>query len=100
MRDDLQTRFVTIVDPSVGPSNAQTSANSHWQFFLDSLNLFEKYPITGVGPANFGAAAGHGMQPHNLYAQTIGELGTLGIFGAFAHGAGVLPQLPRGHAPL
>jgi len=79
MRDDLQTRFTTIIDPSVGPSNAQTSANSRWQFFLDSLNLFEKYPITGVGPANFGVGAGHGMQPHNLYAQTIGELGAVGI---------------------
>ena len=35
-------------------------------------------PVFGVGPAAFGAAAGHGMQPHNLYGQVLGETGTLG----------------------
>jgi O-antigen ligase len=79
MRDDLKTRFLTIIDPSVGPSNAQTSANSRVKFFWDGMRLWGQHPILGVGPGAFGVAAGHGMQPHNLYAQTPAELGTIGV---------------------
>jgi hypothetical protein len=61
--------------------NAQGSKLSRWYFFLDGLRLWGQHPLTGVGPAAFGVAAGHGMQAHNLYGQTPGELGTLGVIG-------------------
>lgn len=79
MRPDLQNRILTIVSSDYGPSNAHTSAISRYYFFLDGLELYSQHPITGVGPAAFGAALPHGMQAHNLYAQTMAELGTLGL---------------------
>src|SRR5262249_53463494 len=52
---------------------------SRWVFFTEAMELWQKNPLLGVGPSAFGAARGHGMQSHNLYAQTPAELGTLGV---------------------
>jgi O-antigen ligase len=76
--EELHNRFLTLVDPSVGPQNAQTSAEGRTQGILDGLRLWSQSPITGFGPNSFGKAAGHGFQAHNLYGQTLGELGGLG----------------------
>lgn len=81
LRPDLQERFMTLVDSNAGPSNAHTSSKFRWLALLDALDLIQKNPVTGVGPASFGVAVGHGFQAHNLYAQTMGELGLLGILG-------------------
>ena len=75
---DLQNRFRTIIDPSAGPANAQASAEGRMQGLLDGIKLWERNPVAGVGPGVFGLATGSGFQAHNLYGQTLGELGTLG----------------------
>lgn len=77
--DSLQTRFLTLLDSSVGPKNAQESAESRLQLFYDALDLWGKRPVTGFGPDTFGVAAGHGIQAHTLYGQVLGELGLLGV---------------------
>jgi O-antigen ligase len=75
----LQNRYLTIIDPSFGPANAETSAKFRTHAWIDGLRLFDQYPLTGVGPGAFGEAVGHQMQAHNLYAQTMAELGLLGL---------------------
>lgn len=74
----LQDRFYTLIDPSVGPENAQQSAEGRKQGLLDGIQLWECSPIFGFGPSAHGYAMGHGFQAHNLYGQVLGETGTLG----------------------
>lgn len=81
MREDLQNRILTIIDPSFGPLNAQISAEFRYKAFWDGLDLWNRYPLTGVGPGSFGIAVGHGMQSHNIFAQAPAEMGTLGVLG-------------------
>ncbi|MHB1035981.1 MAG: O-antigen ligase family protein [Pirellulales bacterium] len=75
---DRQNRFLTLIDPSYGPKNAQTSAESRSVFFHQAVNIWKENLLLGVGPAAFGTVAGHGMQAHTLYGQVLAELGTLG----------------------
>lgn len=77
--DHLKNRFLTIIDPSYGPSNATTSRDSRLLFFQLGMQLWQDHPIAGVGPGAFAQAAGTGLQAHVLYAQTPAELGTLGV---------------------
>jgi O-antigen ligase len=77
--ENLQNRFLTIIDPSLGPKNAEESAYSRIEFFLQAMALWQQNPLTGVGPGTFGHAVGHGMQAHSLYGQTPAELGALGV---------------------
>lgn len=79
LREDLQHRFLTLIDSSYGPENAQGSAQFRYTSFWDGVRLWSENPLTGVGPEAFGKAIGHNMQAHNLYGQTLGELGTLGL---------------------
>jgi len=76
--EELQNRFWTLIDPSVGPKNAQESAEGRSQGLYDGIALWQKNPLFGVGPGAFGRAVGHGAQAHNLYGQTLGEMGSLG----------------------
>jgi hypothetical protein len=76
--EQLHNRFLTLVDPSVGPANAQESAEGRTKGFWDGMRLWSASPVTGVGPNAFGKATGLGFQAHSLYGQTLGELGTLG----------------------
>jgi O-antigen ligase len=75
---DRQNRYLTLIDPSYGPANAQVSAEGRTQGFYDGLALWRAHPALGVGPGVFGIATGKGPQAHNLYGQVLGELGTLG----------------------
>jgi O-antigen ligase len=77
--DSIQDRILTLVDDSHGPQVAIDSRDSRLKFFVIGMELFNQYPITGVGPAAFALAAGTGLQSHNLYAQTAAEMGTLGV---------------------
>jgi len=77
--EDLQNRYLTILDPSVGPENAQVSADSRWVYFQMAQGLFAEYPLTGVGPQGFPAASGTGQSSHSIYAQLVGEAGIVGI---------------------
>ena len=78
--DKLQTRFETIIDPSVGPKNAQTSAEGRKQGFLIGLQLLQENPMTGVGPDAWIPATKREIKSHNLYGQLMGEMGLLGVF--------------------
>ncbi|MBN2580011.1 MAG: O-antigen ligase family protein [Pirellulales bacterium] len=75
---DRQNRFRTIIDPSYGPENAWQSAQGRIEGFNDGLRLWSKNPLLGIGPGAFGTVMGHGFQTHNLYGQTLSELGTCG----------------------
>src|SRR5262245_2045361 len=87
--ESLQNRFETIIDPSVGPANAQESSQGRIEGFYTGLDLWAKYPLTGCGPAAWRPASGSKIESHNLYGQVVGELGTIGLC-AFAFLAAVL----------
>lgn len=76
--DQLQNRFETIVNPDVGPKNAQTSAQGRLDGLTVGYQLWLDNPLTGVGPGAWRAASGRELEAHNLYGQLIGELGSLG----------------------
>jgi O-antigen ligase len=78
LRADLQNRFLTLIDPSYGPANAQVSAESRWQGWYDGVRIWKEHRLLGAGPGSFMAARGCQLQAHNLYGQVLGELGTLG----------------------
>lgn len=77
--DKLQNRFETIVDPSVGPANAQTSAQGRIEGLLLGIELLEKNTLLGVGPGAWRPATKRLLESHNLYGQLMGEMGMLGI---------------------
>jgi O-antigen ligase len=74
----LQNRFWTVIDPSVGPKNAQASADGRTKGLYDGIALWQRRPLLGFGPGAHGLALGHGFQPHSLYGQVLGETGTVG----------------------
>ena len=80
---DRQNRFLTLIDPSYGPANAQQSAEGRAKGWHDGLRLWREHPTFGVGPGAFGTATGGCYESHQLYGQILGELGTLGCV-AFA----------------
>lgn len=77
-----KNRYLTIVDPSYGGTDAAVSAGN-WRYsgFEKGLGLFQERPLFGFGPQTTAEATGAGKMPHNLYGQLLGELG---IFGAVA----------------
>lgn len=77
--EDRRMRFMTLIDPSVGPANAQVSGESREIFFHEAQEVWQQYPLFGVGPGAFGVVRGHGMQTHTLYGQLIAELGSFGV---------------------
>jgi O-antigen ligase len=79
---DRQNRFLTLIDPSYGPANAQESAEGRAKGWHYGVELWKEHPVLGVGPGAFQAATGW-LQAHHLYGQILGELGTLGAL-AFA----------------
>jgi O-Antigen ligase len=79
MPSHLQTRFYTVIDPSVGPENAQESADQRSEGFWIGLELLEGSPVTGCGPGAWIPATKRIIESHNLYGQVIGELGMLGL---------------------
>jgi O-Antigen ligase len=80
---DLQKRFETIIDPSVGPANAQESGQGRVEGFYTGIKLWGQYPVAGCGPNAWRPASGSKIESHNLYGQVVGELGTVGL-AAFA----------------
>jgi O-antigen ligase len=76
--ESLRNRFTTIVDPSVGPANAQGSAEGRWHGLMIGLDFFNRYPITGIGPGAWKPASGQPNESHNLYGQVLGETGIVG----------------------
>lgn len=76
---ELQNRFTTIIDPSVGPENARESGRGRIEGFFIGCDLWTRFPITGVGPGAWLPASGRTIESHNLYGQLLGELGTIGV---------------------
>jgi O-antigen ligase len=75
----LQDRFLTLVDPSYGPKNAQESVEGRLGGFLNGLQLWNRSPIVGFGPGSFIFATGGEFNSHNVYGQVLGEMGTIGV---------------------
>ena len=84
---ELQNRFTTILDPSVGPANAKESADSRQEGRRDGVKMWQNHPLLGVGPGAFRLARGYNLESHHLYGQVLGELGTAG---ALAFGSVIL----------
>jgi O-antigen ligase len=76
--ESLQTRFETIINPEVGPKNAQESGEGRIQGFLTGLELWQASPLTGIGPGAWRPATRSIIESHNLYGQLLGETGSLG----------------------
>jgi O-antigen ligase len=87
---ELQNRFETIVNPEVGPANAERSARGRIEGLLMGLDMWSRFPLTGCGPGAWKQGAGSQFESHNLYGQILGEMGTLGaaafLFLLFAFG--------------
>jgi O-antigen ligase len=75
----LQNRFETIVNPAAANSGAKASAEGRLHNFLLGIQLWSQNPVAGVGPGAWRTATGSETEPHNLYAQVIGETGTIGV---------------------
>jgi O-antigen ligase len=101
--EQLQNRFTTIVDPSAGPENARESAEFRTLALVEGVRLWGENPLAGFGPGSFAEASGYGLQAHNLYAQVIAELGTLGavsflvLLGCFTKNALAVRRYCRRH---
>ncbi len=74
----LQTRFETIIHPEVGPANAIASGEGRLIGLETGIDLFGRYPLTGIGPGAWRPATGSPIESHNLYGQLLGEMGALG----------------------
>jgi len=75
----LQNRFLTLIDSSYGPSNANASAASRLDGFYLGLQLWGRSPLLGLGPVQFFAkVTGRDVASHNVYGQLLSELGGLG----------------------
>jgi hypothetical protein len=77
--DSLKLRFETIIDPSVGPANAQESGMGRIEGLINGVALLGRFPISGCGPGAWRPATGSPIESHSLYGQVMGEMGTIGI---------------------
>ena len=75
----MQNRYLTIIDPSKGPANAQESAEGRVEGLKTGLMLFQKSPIYGVGPGQSQNYTMTKLQTHNFLGQVLGELGAVGL---------------------
>jgi O-antigen ligase len=82
--DDLQNRYLTLVDSSRGPENARLSAGGRLEGFVLGLEIWQRSPLIGYGPASFAYSTERGGQAHNLYGQVMSELGLLGAVALLA----------------
>jgi len=80
MSDNLKDRYLTIIDPSRGPASAQESAEGRLEGFRLGVQIWEKYPIVGVGPGVSPMFQVDNMQTHNFVGQVLAELGIIGMF--------------------
>ena len=79
MDSRLQNRYLTLVDPSRGPANAQVSAEGRLEGFRTGIELFKKSPLYGFGPGNSQYYTRTKLQTHNFIGQVAGELGSIGL---------------------
>jgi O-Antigen ligase len=102
---ELQNRFHTIINPEVGPENAQVSGEGRIHGLLMGLELWGNNPLCGVGPGAWKPATGQEIESHSLPGQLAGELGTvgvvtfLGVLGCFAWNWWTSRKLLKVHPP-
>jgi O-antigen ligase len=77
--DELQNRYLTIVDSSYGPKNAAESAHGRTEGLRRGFLAWQQSPLLGHGPRAFELATGSEIGAHSIYGQVISELGTLGV---------------------
>ncbi len=75
---ELQDRYLTIVDPSYGPKNAEQSLDERFNNIEAGYEAWSRSPLLGQGPGSFMFATGRNIKAHNLYLQAFTELGLLG----------------------
>jgi hypothetical protein len=75
---ELQNRYLTLVDSSKGPENAQLSASGRMAGLLHGIEAWQKNLLLGNGPGTFAFATGREGGAHNLYGQTLSEVGLVG----------------------
>jgi O-antigen ligase len=75
---ELQNRFMTLIDPSYGPANAQGSAEGRIAGLICGYQAWLQSPLLGHGPATFAFVTGRAGGAHNLYGQVLAEVGALG----------------------
>ena len=80
---DMQNRYLTVIDPSRGPANAQASAEGRVEGLKTGLWLLQQSPVYGFGPGQAQLYTPHKLQTHNLIGQVAGELGGLGLLAYF-----------------
>src|SRR5205823_13056280 len=63
-----------------------TSGSGRWQLWTAAMDEFRAHPLKGGGAGSFAAwwlrsphFAGFALDAHNLYAETLGELGIIGF---------------------
>ncbi len=76
--EELQNRYLTIVDSTRGPRNAEVSASGRLDGFLHGIRIWQRSPLLGEGPASFPYSTGRGGHAHNVYGQVLSEMGTVG----------------------
>jgi O-antigen ligase len=76
--EELQNRYLTLVDSSKGPQNAQSSAEGRLEGFQHGIRVWQQSPLLGHGPGTFALATGREGGAHNVYGQVLSELGLLG----------------------
>jgi O-antigen ligase len=80
----IQDRLRTVWDPASGEkSGARSSAEGRWVGFQAGLEMFNRFPLTGVGVGNFlnyrvTELDGKPLQSHTLVGQLLGESGIIG----------------------
>lgn len=77
--EDLSNRFTTLIDSSAGPNNAQSSADSRFEFFKLGLKIFGDEPIFGIGPNTFRQVNPERLASHVLYTQAMANHGLFGL---------------------
>ena len=83
MSNEAKDRFRTIWNPEAGRADAYTSAIGRVEGFRAGVEMFSRYPFTGVGPGNFipyriANLDGVRLEAHNLAGQVLGETGFFG----------------------
>lgn len=83
MPEASKTRLQSSWDPSVGGDSARISAEGRTVGLKQGMEMFRRFPVTGVGPANFqpyriSHLDGTNLVAHNTVAAVLGETGLVG----------------------
>lgn len=98
--DEIKGRYRTIWAPESGPENAKVSAEGRIEGFFVGIEMFRRFPVTGVGMGNFVEyrvqfVDGVPLQAHNLPGQLLGETGVMGGLGFILLVSGILLNCRR-----